>query len=93
MQASELDGLLTGVVTSEYHSIDTTWQHTWKKKTYGKRDVAYGGEAADTEAPRRRRDLDDLVGVLVLLALPLPLPVPAVLVLPAYHRETRLHAV
>ena len=54
---------------------------------------AYGGEAADAEAARRRRDLDDLEGVLVLLLpvpLPLPLPVPPVLVLPAHHRETRL---
>jgi len=46
---------------------------------------AYGGEAADAEAARRRRDLDDLEGVLVLLLL-----VPPVLVLPAHHRETRL---
>jgi len=46
---------------------------------------AYGGEAADAEAARRRRDLDDLEGVLVLLLL-----VPPVLVLPAHHRERRL---
>lgn len=59
-----------------------------RKKTDRERDVAYGGEAADAEAPRRRRDLDDLEGVLVLLAV--PLPVPAVPVLPAHHRETRL---
>jgi hypothetical protein len=53
---------------------------------------AYGGEAADAEAARRRRDLDDLERVLVLLLLlPLPLPVPAAVpVLPAHHRETRL---
>jgi len=56
---------------------------------------AYGGEAADAEAARRRRDLDDLEGVLVLLLpvplpLPLPLPVPPVLVLPAHHRESWL---
>lgn len=50
---------------------------------------AYRGEAADAEASRRRRDLDDLEGVLVLL-LPLQLPVPVLL--PAHHRQTRLHA-
>lgn len=52
---------------------------------------AYGGKAADAEAPGRRRDLDDLEGVLELLAaVPLPAAVPAVPVLPAHHRETRL---
>jgi hypothetical protein len=50
---------------------------------------SYRGEAADAQASRRRRDLDDLERVLVLLLLPLQLSVRPVL-LPAHHRQTRL---
>lgn len=58
-------------------------------KRYRQEERSYSGEAADAEALRRRRDLDDLERILVLFLL-LPLPVPPVLVLPAHHRETRL---
>jgi len=50
--------------------------------------VDVGGEAADAEAARRRRDLDDLEGVLVLL-LPVPLPLPLPLCAPSSSSSPR----